>query len=248
MSALGNLLRSVGRTIDKTGISIQGKLAYIERLVPNTTSITVKKASPATAQAAFIAPNSNIAGNTTVGDSASVWFNATVRGDRGPVTIGEGSSIGDRSTVSDSTIGSGVTVGPNVSINGAKVGDNVLIGANTLVGSGVKIGARSIVEPGSVLPEGTAVPAGQVFAGNPAVSVRAVTDTEVQAIQELTAAGIEKAQAYAFEADKSFGDLLDDEAEKLWQQNFASDHWRDAEYGRVESRQGNVYNRRAASQ
>ena len=248
MSAFGNMLRSVGRSIDKIGLSVQGGLAYFERLVPNTTNIAVKNAKPATTNAAFIAPNSSIVGKATVADSASVWFNATLRGDLGAVSVGERSSIGDRSTVSDSTIGAGVTIGPNVSIVGANVGDDVLVGANAVLGRGVTIGARSIVQPGSVLAEGTIVGTGELFAGNPAASVRAVTDAEVDVVKELASEGVEKAQAFAFETSKSLGDLQDEEENKLWEQNLASDHWRDTEADRIPSRQGNVFERGPAAE
>lgn len=244
MSALGSLLRSAGRTVDKIGLSIQGNLGYFERLVPSTTALGFKNSTPATAKAAFIAPNTSIVGKATVAESASVWFGAALRGDLGEVSIGERSSIGERTTVSSSSIGAGVTVGPNSTINGANVGDNVLIGANSVVGEGVKIGARSIIQPGSVLAAGTSVPTGHVFAGNPAVSVRQVTDAEIDMVKELAVESMEQAFACSFEAEKSFGDLLDEKAEKEWQQNLASDHWRDADYGRVDSRTGTVYNRR----
>lgn len=224
---------------------MQGRLGCFERLVRGTTNVPFKNSKPATNAAAFVAPNSNIIGNVVLAENSSVWYGATLRGDAGAVTIGANTTIGDRTSVSASTIGSGVTIGPNAHVHGATIGSDAFIGANAVVAKGVKVGARSIVQPGSVLVQGTVVPTGHVFAGSPAVSLRAVTDEEVDAVKELAKDGIEKAQAYAFEANKSFGDLADDEEAALEAKNLASDHWRDAEYNRILSRTGSVYNKRS---
>ena len=244
LTATGRFFRAFGRSVDRVGAGLQGSLAYIERLVPQTTSVPIKNSVPATSNAAFIAPNSSIVGDATVKEGAAVWFNCVLRGDRGAVTIGERSTIGDRSTIEGSSIGSGVTVGPNSAVVGATIGDQVLIGANSMVGEGVKVGARAIIEPGSVVPAGTTVTAGHIFAGNPAVSVRAVTEEEINALSDLVAENIEKAEAYAHECDKSYQDLVDEEEAKQIQEQLESDHWRDANVGRVEDRQGNIFNRR----
>ena len=223
---------------------MQGNLGYFERLVPQTTSIAHKQSAPATANAAFIAPNSSIVGNATVAESASVWYGCNIRGDAHPVKIGEGSVIGDRATIAGANIGADVLVGPNATIRGAVVGDGAVIGANTIVGAGVKIGARAIVEAGSVVPEGTTVEAGQVYAGNPAASVRAATEAESAAAKDVLSEQVELARTYQFEADKTDGDLYDEEEEKHFQQNLESDHWADQNYDRIPSRRGNLFNRR----
>jgi carbonic anhydrase/acetyltransferase-like protein (isoleucine patch superfamily) len=226
---------------------MQGRLGYLERLVPNTTAIPFKNALPATKDAGFVAPNSNIVGNVTIADSASVWFGSSIRGDNGTVSVGEGSSIGDRSVVSNSTIGAGVNVGPNAFIEGAKVGDDVRIGANSIVGKDVTIGARSFLEEGSVVVEGTTVPTGHVFAGNPAVSVRETTTADIENHRTQTTEGIELATAYAFEVSKSYQDLLDEEEEKGFQERLDSNHWRDTNYQRINSRQGSILDQRATN-
>ena len=42
---------------------------------------------PQTNAAAFIAPDANVIGNVHLGDQSSVWFGATLRGDRMMATV-----------------------------------------------------------------------------------------------------------------------------------------------------------------
>jgi carbonic anhydrase/acetyltransferase-like protein (isoleucine patch superfamily) len=44
---------------------------------------------------AFVAPGAVVVGDVALGARASVWFNAVVRGDSAPVTIGEDSNLQD---------------------------------------------------------------------------------------------------------------------------------------------------------
>jgi carbonic anhydrase/acetyltransferase-like protein (isoleucine patch superfamily) len=64
----------------------------------------------------WIAPSSEIIGDVTLGEDASIWFCAVVRGDNDPVTIGARTNIQDGAVLhSDDglplTIGDDVTVG-----------------------------------------------------------------------------------------------------------------------------------------
>jgi carbonic anhydrase/acetyltransferase-like protein (isoleucine patch superfamily) len=51
------------------------------------------ESKPRLSPSAYIAEGANVRGDFTVGDHASVWFNAVVRGDEGPVRIGECSNV-----------------------------------------------------------------------------------------------------------------------------------------------------------
>lgn len=249
MNGIGSLLRGVGRSIDKIGVSLQGRLGFVERLVPQTTSVAIKDSAPATSNAVFVAPNSSIIGNATLGDGASVWFGCTIRGDLGNgVLVGAGSAILDRTSIASSNIGAGVTIGPNSSISGAHIGDGAQIGANSIVSEGTKIGAGAIIEAGSVVPAGSTVEAGHVYAGNPASSVRAVTKEQADAAVAQVTHNADIAVQYQFESNKSYGDVQEEGDAKQAQEQYESDHWRDANAGRVDSRQGNVYNRRPVTQ
>ena len=55
--------------------------------------------SPKLDKDSWCAPNSVLIGNVTLKKDANIWFNATLRGDVEPITIGEGSNIQDGSVV-----------------------------------------------------------------------------------------------------------------------------------------------------
>ena len=80
----------------------------------------------------WFAPNSVLIGNVTLEKDANVWFNATLRGDVEPITIGEGSNIQDGSVIHTdpgcpATIGKNVTVGHLVMLHGCIIEDDCLI-------------------------------------------------------------------------------------------------------------------------
>ena len=47
----------------------------------------------------FIAPGAAVYGDVTIGKDCSIWFHATVRGERAGIQIGEGSNIQDNCVV-----------------------------------------------------------------------------------------------------------------------------------------------------
>ena len=81
----------------------------------------------------WFAPNSVLIGNVTLEKDANVWFNATLRGDVEPITIGEGSNIQDGSVIHTdpgcpTIVGNGVTVGHMVMLHGCEISDDCIIG------------------------------------------------------------------------------------------------------------------------
>ena len=63
--------------------------------------------SPKLDKDSWFAPNSVLIGNVTLKKDANIWFNATLRGDVEPITIGEGSNIQDNSIIN--TLGEEIT-------------------------------------------------------------------------------------------------------------------------------------------
>ena len=106
----------------------------------------------------YIAPNATVLGQVELGENASVWFGAVVRGDVEKIFIGKGSNIQDLSVLMlhGCKIGNNSLIGINsVILNNVEIGDNCLIGANTLLTEGTKIPNNSLVmgSPGKVKKE-----------------------------------------------------------------------------------------------
>ena len=97
----------------------------------------------------YIAEGAVVKGQVTMADGASVWYNATVRGDSEPIEIGRNSNIQDNAVVhvdlSHSVrIGDNVTIGHSAIVHGCTIGDNTLIGMGAIVLNGARIGKNCI--------------------------------------------------------------------------------------------------------
>ena len=82
---------------------------------------------------AWVAPNATVIGDVRLAANASIWWNATLRGDNDPIHIGENTNIQDGSVLHTDEgipmhIGANVTVGHLVVLRGCTVGDGGLIG------------------------------------------------------------------------------------------------------------------------
>ena len=134
----------------------------------------------------FVAPTAAVVGDVTLGDGASVWYGASMRGDVHWISVGPGSNVQDCATVHVSRgthpcrIGSRVTVGHNAVVHGCTVEDDVLVGMGAVVLDGAVVGAGSIVGAGALVTGGTILPPRSLVLGSPARVVRQVTDAEVE--------------------------------------------------------------------
>ena len=112
---------------------------------------------------AWIAPNATVIGDVRLGANASIWWNAVLRGDNDPISIGENSNIQDGSVLHTDegvplTIGRDVTVGHLVMLHGCTVGDGSLIGIGSIVLNRAVIGKSCIVGANTLIPEGKVFP------------------------------------------------------------------------------------------
>ncbi|WP_298323951.1 gamma carbonic anhydrase family protein [Asticcacaulis sp.] len=140
--------------------------------------------APTLGEGVWIAPSAQVIGDVRLGGSASVWFNAVLRADNEPMTIGVRSNIQDGSVLhsdpgSPLTIGDGVTVGHKAMLHGCTVGDHSLIGINAVVLNRAVIGKNSIVGAGALVPEGKVFPDGVLLIGAPARVARELTEDQI---------------------------------------------------------------------
>ncbi len=132
----------------------------------------------------WIAPTASVMGDVTLGDEASVWFNAVIRGDNDPITIGARSNIQDGSVLHSDrgaplTLGDDVTVGHMAMIHSCEVGNGSLLGIGAIILAHAKIGANTIVGAGTLIPEGKAFGDGVLIVGSPGRVVRDLTAEEI---------------------------------------------------------------------
>lgn len=158
-------------------------------------------AYPEVADDAYVADGAVLIGQVTVGPSSSVWFNAVLRGDTEPITIGEASNVQDNATLHADpglpcTVGSFVTIGHNAVVHGCTVEDNVLIGMHATILNGATIGRGSIVGAAALIPENASIPPGSLVVGVPGRVVRTLRPDEIERIRQSAESYAARAARY----------------------------------------------------
>lgn len=129
-----------------------------------------------------------VIGDVKLSDNVSIWYNAVVRGDEAPISIGENSNVQDNCVIHVSDgypveIGENVSVGHGAIIHGCSLEDNVLIGMGAIVLNGAKISRNCLVGAGALVTENKSFPEGSLIIGSPAKVVRDLTEDEISSIQ-----------------------------------------------------------------
>ncbi|MEN1679594.1 MAG: gamma carbonic anhydrase family protein [Planctomycetota bacterium] len=141
-------------------------------------------------ESVFVADGARVIGDVTIAAGASVWFNAVVRGDVCPITIGELTNVQDNCTLHVThdtgplSIGDRVTIGHNAVLHACTVKDRVLVGMGAVLLDGCVIEPHTLIAAGSLVRPGFTSPAGSLVAGVPAEVKRPLTDAERRGIDE----------------------------------------------------------------
>ena len=140
---------------------------------------------PTVGEDVFLAPSADIIGDVRIGDRCSIWYQAVIRGDVMPITIGDETNIQDGSVLhgtynkAELKIGKRVTVGHKVVLHGCEIGDKCLIGMGAIIMDNAKIPARCIVGAGALVTENSEFEEGQLILGSPARAKRPLTEKEL---------------------------------------------------------------------
>lgn len=124
--------------------------------------------APKIEDSAFVCEEATLIGDVTVGQDASIWPGAVLRGDFGPVRVGDGSHVEENAVLHHATVGEDVLVGHGAVINEATTRDRVIVGINATLNKGVSVGSRSVIAPNAVVPEGREVHDESIARGVPA--------------------------------------------------------------------------------
>jgi carbonic anhydrase/acetyltransferase-like protein (isoleucine patch superfamily) len=141
--------------------------------------------SPRVDATAFVAPTATVIGDVTIEAGASVWFNAVLRADYGPVIVREGANVQDGSVLHAPPgvpvdIGPGATIAHMCVIHGAHIGAEALIANHATVLDGAVIGARSLVAAGALVVSGTKIPDEVLVVGSPATIKGPIAGTSAE--------------------------------------------------------------------
>src|SRR6476469_5070982 len=120
--------------------------------------------SPRLGQRVFVAENATLIGDVALGDDASIWFGAVLRGDVHSIRIGARTNIQDNCVVHVTNgthaidIAEEVTIGHGVIAHGCTIARGALIGMGARVLDGAHIGELALIGAGALVSEGMEIP------------------------------------------------------------------------------------------
>jgi carbonic anhydrase/acetyltransferase-like protein (isoleucine patch superfamily) len=140
----------------------------------------------------FIARGAVVLGDVTLGDHASVWYGAVLRGDINRIVVGHHTNIQDNAVLhlADAhpcLVGNRVTVGHSAIVHACRIGDETLVGMGSVILDGAVIGEQCLIGAQALVKQGMRVPPGSLVLGSPAKVVRALTRNERNGLQRLAA-------------------------------------------------------------
>ena len=146
--------------------------------------------SPQLGRRVYIDPAATVIGDVCLGDDASVWPGAVIRGDMHSIKIGARSNVQDNAVLhithaSDFnpngwplSIGDDVVIGHRAVLHGCTIGNRILIGNGAIVNDGAIIQDEVIVGAGCMVPPGKTLESGFVYVGNPCKQLRSLSEGE----------------------------------------------------------------------
>jgi carbonic anhydrase/acetyltransferase-like protein (isoleucine patch superfamily) len=140
--------------------------------------------TPAIPGTCYVDISAQIIGDVVLGEHASVWMNAVVRGDVHSIRVGAHSNVQDCAVLHGMRhlypviVGEYVTIGHNATVHGCVVEDACLIGMGATIMNNARVGEGSIIAAGALIPEGMVIPPRSLVAGVPGKVRRELTSDD----------------------------------------------------------------------
>jgi carbonic anhydrase/acetyltransferase-like protein (isoleucine patch superfamily) len=149
----------------------------------------------------WIAPSACVIGKVILKKDASVWFNATLRGDNEPITLGERANVQDGCVLHTDmgfplTLAENVTIGHMVMLHGCTIGRGSLLGIGSVVLNGAVIGEDCLIGAGALIPEGKVIPPRSLVIGQPGQVKRELSDEDIAKMHWAADHYVEKSRQY----------------------------------------------------
>lgn len=149
----------------------------------------------------FIADTARVFGRVILGNNASVWFGAVLRGDGDEIKIGARSNVQENAIVHvdpgyPAIIGEDCIIGHAAIVHGAQLGNNVLVGMHATILNGAKIGNFCIIGANALVTEGMRIPDYSIVMGSPAKVVKQMSETHIEKVKRNAAAYVQLAKGY----------------------------------------------------
>jgi carbonic anhydrase/acetyltransferase-like protein (isoleucine patch superfamily) len=156
---------------------------------------------PRIARSAYVHPDAVVIGDVVLGERASVWPLAVLRGDFGSIAVGARTSVQDGTVVHTTRayptrIGADCVVGHNAHLEGCIVEDHCLVGSMSTVLNRAVVGAHSVVAACTLVTEGRRVPPHSMVSGVPGHVMPLEGDDHVRRIAHGVEVYVENARRY----------------------------------------------------
>ncbi len=151
---------------------------------------------------AFVHPGAYLIGSVDIGEEASIWPGAVLRGDHGAICIGKRTSVQDGCVAhatenqSETTIGQGCTIGHRVVLHGCRVGDHCLVGMGSVLLDNVVLEDWCFVGAGTLLTPGKKFAPRSFILGSPGRRLREISDEEARWISHSADSYADLARRY----------------------------------------------------
>lgn len=161
---------------------------------------------PKLGERAYVDVSAQVIGDVELGDHASVWMNAVIRGDVHSIRIGAYSNVQDNCVVHvfkdkhPTIVADHVTVGHSVTLHGCRIGSWCLIGMGATILNDAQVGDECIIAAGSLIPEGMIVPPGSLVMGVPGKVRRPISEDECEGLRRYASNYYEYKEIYLQEA------------------------------------------------
>jgi len=165
-----------------------------------------KGITPTVPASCYVDESAQLIGDVVLGEHASVWMNAVLRGDVHSIRIGAHSNVQDCSVLHGMkqqygvSLGEYVTVGHSVTLHGCTIKDRCLIGMGCIILNGAEIGEGSIIAAGTLIPEKTIVEPGSLWMGSPGKLRRKLAPEDQETIMRYARNYLEYKETYLKEA------------------------------------------------
>ncbi len=158
-------------------------------------------ATPRIPPSAYVAPGATVIGRVTLGERASVWPGAVIRGDDDTIRVGDNTNVQDGAVLHvdpgiPMSIGNDVTIGHQAMLHGCAIGDRTLVGIQAIVYNKAAIGRDCLIAAGAVIPEGKVFPDRSLIVGVPAKVLRTLRDDELAAMRVNVDAYVKRGDWY----------------------------------------------------
>lgn len=150
----------------------------------------------------WIAPGALVMGRVELGEEASIWFGAVLRGDTELIRVGSRSNVQDNAILHTDAgfpldIAEGCTIGHGAILHGCTIGTGSLVGMGACVLNGARVGRSCLIGARALVTGGMEIPDRSLVLGSPAKVIRSLRADELEMLESSAAHYVANGRRFA---------------------------------------------------